>query len=193
MKLWQVCVLVAYLATTCLAEVDRPNVILPNKNVAQQPLQNLMVQNTNNVKAAKKEMIDFAASEFSDDASDDVAENDQSEVALEKEEADYDDNEIETQSLADDDDVADLSGGESAQSDQESMTFDDDSSDQSYDDYDADEDSAASDESDDSDSNFTESGDEEVMSDISNINDYQVTTIIITLKIFLTSSHISSS
>ena len=62
------------------------------------------------------------------------------------------------------------------------MTFDDDSSDQSYDDYDADEDSAASDESDDSDSNFTESGDEEVMSDISNINDYQV------MKIFLASS-----
>ena len=51
------------------------------------------------------------------------------------------------------------------------MSFDDEGS-QNYDDYDEDEDSAAEQDDDDSDANFTESDDEEVMSDISHINDY---------------------
>ena len=92
---------------------------------------------------------------------------------MDKEQADFDDSEAENPDFNDteDNEVTDLSGGEPVQSEEEEMSFENKGG-QSYDDYDDDEDSAAEEDDDDSDANFTESDDEEVMSDISHINDY---------------------
>ena len=94
-------------------------------------------------------------------------------LAIDKEQSDYDDSEAENREFTDseDNEVTDLSEGEAVQSESEEMSFDTDGS-KSYDGYDEDEDSAAEEDDDDSDSSFTETDDEEVMSDISHINDY---------------------
>ena len=168
------------MATACFAEVSKPNAIpldllAPQK--AEAPVR-FVVKNQTDVRADKKAMIDFS-SEFADNGngeSDDLLEEDQSEMALEKEEADYDDEEIQNQSMEDDNDVEDLSGGSSIQPSGDELSFEDDedASEQTYDDYDPDEDSAADDDNDDADNNasFSEADDEQVMSDVSSINDY---------------------
>ena len=169
----QALIFVAFLATTCLAELTKDNAVPLNlviKNSAGTAQVNFIPKNRTDVQAEKKAMIDFANSEFSDSdntgETQDVLEEDQSELALEKEEADYDDEEIESQSLEDDDDIEDLSGGEAPQSGEDVLSFDDnnESESETFDDYDPDEDSAADAEGDDNDSdaNFTESDDEQV-------------------------------
>ena len=177
----QAYLIIAFLAAACLADVSKPNAIpvdLLAPQRAEAPV-TYVVRNQTDVRADKKTMIDFS-SEFAENGneeSDDLLEEDQSEMALEKEEADYDDEEIQSQSMEDDSDVEDLSGGTSVQSSGDELSFEDeeDSGDQTYDDYDPDEDSAADDDNDDDDNNasFTEADDEQVMSDVSNINDYK--------------------
>lgn len=177
----QAYIILAFLAAACFADVSKPNSIqvdIMAPTIADAPV-TFAAKNQTDVRADKKAMIDFS-SEFSEngnDGSDDLLEEDQSEMALEKEEADYDDSEIEDQMLEDDNDIEDLSGGATIQPRGDELSFDDeeDADEQSYDDYDSDEDSAADDDNDDGDSNanFTEADDEQVMSDISNINDYK--------------------
>ena len=177
----QAYIILAFLATACFAEVSKPNAIpvdLLAPQRAEAPV-TFVVKNQTDVRADKKAMIDFS-SEFADSGngeSDDLLEEDQSEMALEKEEADYDDQEIQNQSMEDDNDIEDLSGGSSIQPSGDELSFEDeeDSSEQTYDDYDPDEDSAADDDNDDADNNasFSEADDEQVMSDVSNINDYK--------------------
>ena len=173
----QAYIILAFLAAACLADVSQPNAIPVNimaPQKAEAPV-TFVVKNQTDVRADKKAMIDFS-SEFAENGngdSDDLLEEDQSEAALEKEEADYDDQEIEDQSLEDDNDVEDLSGGSTIQPSGDELSFEDDESDdQSYDDYDSDEDSAADDDEEE-DNTFTEADDEQVMSDISGINDYK--------------------
>lgn len=176
----QVYIILAFLATACFADVSKPDAIpvdimAPKK--AEAPV-SFVVKNQTDVRADKKAMIDFS-SEFAENGnseSDDLLEEDQSEMALEKEEADYDDAEIENQTIEDDNDIEDLSGGSTIQPSGDELSFedDDDSDQQTYDDYDADEDSAADENDDgDSDASFTESDDKQVMSDVSSINDYK--------------------
>ncbi|XP_065051247.1 uncharacterized protein LOC135680930 isoform X2 [Rhopilema esculentum] len=174
---WQVAVTLAFLAASCFAEVKEDNSVPLSFVVQRQPEVpiTIVAKNRTDVQAEKKAIIDFASSEFTDSGGgDDLLEEDQSELALEKEEADYDDEEIENQSVEDDNDVEDLSSGEKQESVDEELSFDDDESgDNAYDDYDPDEDSAADeDDASDSDANFSEADDEQIMSDISNINDY---------------------
>ena len=172
---WQVAVTLAFLAASCFAKEDNS---IPLSFVVQRQPEvpiTIVAKNRTDVQAEKKAIIDFASSEFTDSGGgDDLLEEDQSELALEKEEADYDDEEIENQSVEDDNDVEDLSSGEKQESGEEELSFDDDESgDNAYDDYDPDEDSAADeDDASDSDANFSEADDEQIMSDISNINDY---------------------
>ena len=178
----QVYFVLAFLAAACLADVSKPDAIRLDLLAPQKPEAPVtyVVKNQTDVRADKKAMIDFS-SEFADNGgaelNDDLQEEDQSEMALEKEEADYDDEEILSQDMEDDNDVEDLSGGESMQTSGEELSFEDDDEgeSQSYEDYDPDEDSAADDDSDGDNSNasFTEADDEQVMSDISSINDYK--------------------
>ena len=178
----QVFFVLAFLAAACLADVSKPDAIRVDIFGPQKPETPVtyVVKNQTDVRADKKAMIDFS-SEFADNGGaepdDDLQEEDQSEMALEKEEADYDDEEILSQDMEDDNDVEDLSGGESMQTSGEELSFEDDDEgdSQSYEDYDPDEDSAADDDSegDNSNASFTEADDEQVMSDVSSINDYK--------------------
>ena len=173
MGLRQALIFVAFLATACLAELWKDNAVPINlvvEDSAEIAQVNLRRENRTDVQAGKKTMINFAKSEISDldnsGKTQDVFEEDQSALALEKEKADYDDEEIESQGLEDDNDIEDLSGGETPQSNEEVLSFDNDNEGESetYDDYDPDEDSAADAEGydNDSDANFTEADDEQV-------------------------------
>ena len=111
-------IFVAFLATTCLAErskdyADPLNLVI--KSSVETTQVNFIPKNRSDVQAGKKAMINFAKSEFSDSdnsgETQDVLEEDQSALTSEKEEADYDDEEIENQGLEDDNNIEDLSAG----------------------------------------------------------------------------------
>ena len=126
--------------------------------------------------AQKKAQIDFLRQEFdgNGDAREEIEENSPAQSELIKGEADYNDAEIEDRHdiAQEDNDIADLRGGERSQLDQFVLSFDGEN-DRRYDDYDNDEDSA--DDIDDNDNNlsFAEISDEDVFSDVSGINDYK--------------------